>query len=232
MRLKLIQFVLRIASVIKHNVKYDRTLDSEKIKLINLGCGLLCLKGWLNIDGSLTALFGSGNTFLNKLLYKIAGSSAFYKFEEFNGIIKKCKLRWYNLVDGIPLSDGFADVVFSSHFLEHLDKDDGNAFLNEIHRVLKKDGLVRIVVPDLDVAVKMYNDGDVDKMQDLFFYTNKVYDFSAHKYNYNYNTLKTRLSEIGFTKIEKKAYQEGDCPNLDYLDIYPEHSLYVEATKE
>jgi predicted SAM-dependent methyltransferase len=123
------------------------------------------------------------------------------------------------------------DVVFSSHFLEHLNKTDGINFLKEIYRSLKKEGMVRILVPDLEVAIKRFNDGDINKTQDLFFYTSENCDFSAHKYNYTFETLNEILKDIGFSNIIKRSYQEGDCPDIEYLDVYPDHSLYVEARK-
>ena len=56
----------------------------------------------------------------------------------------------HNLLEGIPLKDNFVDVVYHSHVLEHFSKNQGEFFIKECHRVLKKGGLVRIVVPDLE----------------------------------------------------------------------------------
>lgn len=49
----------------------------------------------------------------------------------------------------LPLSTGSVDMCYSSHLLEHLHASDAAAFLQEQHRVLKSDGLIRIAVPDL-----------------------------------------------------------------------------------
>ncbi|KKQ23100.1 MAG: hypothetical protein US36_C0004G0001, partial [Candidatus Wolfebacteria bacterium GW2011_GWC1_37_10] len=114
----LIPFVVFLADIFigKRNLK----ASGIKIK-VNLGCGLRCLPDWINIDASLTALFGSRRFgFINKLLYRLAGSSAYYSFEEFDAIIKKNELHFYDLRKGIPLLAGSADVLYTSHFLEHL----------------------------------------------------------------------------------------------------------------
>jgi predicted SAM-dependent methyltransferase len=210
--------------------KLDNTL-SNNIKKVNLGCGMHCLNGWLNIDGSLTSLLGTNIDVLNKLLFKFAGSSEYYDFSHFNDVIKNKKLYWRNLSDGIPLNDNSIDVVFSSHFLEHLTKTDGQQLLNDIYRILKPGGLVRILVPDLDLAIQRFNKGEINETLDLFFYTSEKGDFSAHKYNYTFASLKNKLEEIGFTSVVKQSHKKGECPDIEYLDIYPDHSLYVEAKK-
>ena len=210
--------------------KLDHTI-SNRIKKVNLGCGLHCLSGWLNIDGSLTSLLGSNIRALNKLLFKFAGSSEYYDFDNFNDVIKNKKLYWRNLSYGIPLNDNSIDVVFSSHFLEHLTKNDGQQLLNDIYRILKPGGLVRILVPDLDLAIQRFNKGEINETLDLFFYTSEKGDFSAHKYNYSFGSLKNKLENIGFKSVVKQSHKKGECPDIEYLDIYPDHSLYVEAKK-
>ena len=231
MKKTIVNFLLFMAKKFKYRKKYDYVVAENKIKKVNLGCGLYCLSGWLNIDGSLTSLFGCNNKYLNKLLYKFAGSSEFHTFKEFNDVIINKKLYWYNLIDGIPLENEAVDVIFTSHLLEHLNKTDGRKFLKEIYRTLKKDGLVRILVPDLDIAIKQFNNGEIDSTQDLFFYTSENCDFSAHKYNYTYESLRDKLEDIGFKNIIKRNHHEGNCPDIDFLDVYPGHSLYVEANK-
>ena len=226
-----INLLLDMAKILKRNAKYNSVISKNDLKKVNLGCGMHCLSGWLNIDGSLTSLLGSNSDFFNKLLYKSAGSSAYYTFKHFNEVVKGKKLYWYNLQKGIPLMDNSVDIIFTSHFLEHLNKTDGNNFLKEIHRVLKNDGLVRILVPDLDIAINKFNNGEIDKTQDLFFYTSENCDFSAHKYNYTFDTLKEKLENLGFKNVIRRSHQEGECPDIDYLDVYPDHSLYIEAYK-
>ena len=200
-------------------------------KKVNLGCGLHCSSGWLNIDGSLTSLLGTNMTLLNKVIYKVAGSSAYYSFNDFNEVIKNKKLYWRDLTDKIPLTDNSIDIVFSSHFLEHLTKTKGEQFLNDIYRIMKPGGLVRILVPDLDLAIQKFNQGKINETLDLFFYTSEEADFSAHKYNYTFGSLKTKLEDIGFKNVVRQSHQKGECPDIEYLDVYPDHSLYVEAKK-
>jgi predicted SAM-dependent methyltransferase len=62
----------------------------------------------------------------------------------------------HNLLKGIPYPDEYFDVVYSSHVLEHFNKKQGEFFIKECFRVLKKNGVLRIVVPDLEQIVKSY----------------------------------------------------------------------------
>ena len=61
-----------------------------------------------------------------------------------------------NLLDGIPLNDSSSDVIYHSHVLEHFSKLDGYNFILECHRFLKKNGIIRIAVPDLEGIVREY----------------------------------------------------------------------------
>lgn len=225
----LVKQTVDVCSFLYKNIKYKTKVDFVKV---NLGCGLKCLPGWINIDGSLTALFGSKNfSFINKLLYKLAGSSEHYSFADYDKVIKKDDLRFYNLQMGVPIGDDSADVIYCSHFLEHLNKNDGKHFLEECLRSLKKGGLFRIIVPDLDSAMAMYQQGEIEKVLDTFFYTSEAWDFAAHKHNYNFVYLKNILENLGFADVNKMSYRNGACPDIDYLDVYPEHSLFIECRK-
>ena len=62
----------------------------------------------------------------------------------------------HNLLQGIPFQNDTYDLVYHSHVLEHFSKNDGKKLLEECFRVLKKDGVLRIAIPDLERIVKNY----------------------------------------------------------------------------
>lgn len=62
----------------------------------------------------------------------------------------------YNLKNGIPFPDQSVDVVYHSHVLEHIERDLVPGFLREVFRVLRRGGIHRIVVPDLEVLCRRY----------------------------------------------------------------------------
>lgn len=61
-----------------------------------------------------------------------------------------------NILNGIPFPDKFFDVVYHSQVLEHIPKEKAQDFIKECFRVLKPDGIIRVVVPDLENMVDEY----------------------------------------------------------------------------
>jgi SAM-dependent methyltransferase len=58
-----------------------------------------------------------------------------------------------NLLEPLPLPDNGADVVYCSHFLEHVPRESVLELLREFHRVLSPGGTLRLVTPDLENIV-------------------------------------------------------------------------------
>jgi predicted SAM-dependent methyltransferase len=65
-------------------------------------------------------------------------------------------VKEFDLRKGIPLESNSVSVVYSSHVLEHFQKEAAPSFLKEVHRVLEPGGIIRIVVPDLEQIVRAY----------------------------------------------------------------------------
>ena len=62
----------------------------------------------------------------------------------------------HDLDKGIPFPDRSFDVVYNSHLLEHFPKNHAEVFLKECHRVLRTNGIIRVVVPDLERIAMTY----------------------------------------------------------------------------
>ena len=62
----------------------------------------------------------------------------------------------HDLQKGLPYANNSIDAVYHSHLLEHIDRTEVKVFLMEIFRVLKPNGVQRIVVPDLYFLCKSY----------------------------------------------------------------------------
>jgi predicted SAM-dependent methyltransferase len=62
----------------------------------------------------------------------------------------------HDLRKGVPFGDGQFEVVYHSHVLEHFPKAGAELFLRECHRVLRPGGVIRIAVPDLERAARVY----------------------------------------------------------------------------
>jgi SAM-dependent methyltransferase len=64
-----------------------------------------------------------------------------------------------DLTDLSPLADGTADAIWASHCLEHLYQHQVPVALKEFRRVLREDGFLCVIVPDLQaVAQHVAND--------------------------------------------------------------------------
>jgi predicted SAM-dependent methyltransferase len=62
----------------------------------------------------------------------------------------------HDITKGLPFPAASFDVVYHSHILEHLDKASGVFLLRECYRVLKPNGILRVVVPDLQFSCQLY----------------------------------------------------------------------------
>ena len=61
-----------------------------------------------------------------------------------------------NLLGTLPLKENSATVVYSSHFFEHIPRSCIQDFLKECLRILKPNGVLRFVLPDLENMVRTY----------------------------------------------------------------------------
>lgn len=61
-----------------------------------------------------------------------------------------------DLLSPLPFATGSADLVYSSHFLEHVPRARVPDFLAECLRVLKPGGRLRLVLPDLENICRTY----------------------------------------------------------------------------
>jgi SAM-dependent methyltransferase len=61
-----------------------------------------------------------------------------------------------NLLGRLPLHSGKARLIYTSHFLEHIPRPKVDAFLRECLRVLRPDGVLRLVLPDLEEMSRSY----------------------------------------------------------------------------
>jgi predicted SAM-dependent methyltransferase len=66
------------------------------------------------------------------------------------------QIQRVNLLSGFPFVDESFGAVYSSHVLEHFEREQGKFLLYESWRILKKGGILRIVVPDFQESCSEY----------------------------------------------------------------------------
>jgi len=120
--------------------------EPQGLLRLNLGCGLQTPAGWVNVDYSVGAM-----------LAKLPGIRALrFTRGQWDPRVVLADLR-----RAFPWRDGAAQVIYSSHTLEHLSAPDGARFLEQSYRVLAPGGVIRIVVPDLRAIVDAYVRGEI-----------------------------------------------------------------------
>lgn len=70
----------------------------------------------------------------------------------------------------LPIEDGLAEVVYTSHTVEHVSDPAAQNMFNEAHRILKPGGIFRLTTPNiaLDLAAWRRNDRDYFYYLDLY----------------------------------------------------------------
>lgn len=228
----LIDSSTQLLGYIKRHRQYQLPVGGDAVK-VNLGCGLAVTKGWINVDGSLNALFASLPEIFHKALYRVTGTNRYYSSTEYCALLKGNTFLHHDLSYGIlPFKNETVDFVYSSHFLEHLYQKEAERLLLESYRVLKPTGIIRICVPDLAYAVSLYVKGQKEQMlKNYFFVEDKKSYYARHKYMYDFDMLKLLLEKAGFKHVMRCAYQEGKTPDLYTLDNRADETLFVEASK-
>jgi SAM-dependent methyltransferase len=124
--------------------RYDRRVGAAELVIYNLGCGTRTHPACVNVDWSI-------HLRLRKLhLSSVAGSRA----AKIRALPRDIVV--HDLRKGIPARDATVDVVYHSHVLEHIDREDAPGFMAEVHRVLKPGGVQRVVVPDFEHLTRRY----------------------------------------------------------------------------
>jgi SAM-dependent methyltransferase len=65
-------------------------------------------------------------------------------------------VRQVDLLKKLPYENSTFDVVYCSHFIEHIHLDQVLEFISECKRVLKPNGLIRLVLPDFENIAREY----------------------------------------------------------------------------
>ncbi|HZS06233.1 MAG TPA: methyltransferase domain-containing protein [Blastocatellia bacterium] len=146
---------------------------------------------------------------------------------------------------GLSLEEGSCDLIYSSHFLEHLEYAHGVRLMRDCHRALRPGGIFRAALPNFRGLFDAYLRGDrkyvelVDisavlpevepGTETLVDHVNYgIYQHGEHKCVYDEEKIVLILERIGFSKVSLPGYSPGLDPDSDLRRRY---SFYVEAIK-
>ncbi len=146
-----------------------------------------------------------------------------------------------NLTKGLPYKDNSVGMVYNEHFIEHLEVKTGVMLLKECHRVLKKDGIIRIATLDLDYLCFKYffswkkqdwiKNRGYRHIQTKAEMMNTVFREWGHQWIYNDEELSRRLKEAGFRNIRRVKLNKSNNPVLNNLETRKDSKLILEAVK-
>ncbi|HKB13541.1 MAG TPA: methyltransferase domain-containing protein [Vicinamibacterales bacterium] len=113
---------------------------------LNVGSGPVTAPEWINIDGSWQAWL-AGRRCLAPLVSAALGVQVGHWPRD---------IRYRDIRRGLGYADRSVAIVYASHVLEHLYRDEALAFLRDVRRSLAPGGVCRVVVPDVAAIVSWY----------------------------------------------------------------------------
>jgi SAM-dependent methyltransferase len=192
---------------------------------INIGCGLSGTDGWLNLDNSPTITL-SRIPLLNRLLNVPAWPR---------------DVQRYDVRKGLRFADGSVRYIYSSHTFEHFTEAESLAIAKECFRVLGPGGVLRVVVPDLEMMAREYLSDPsplaarnfVSRLSLNHSLQDVVHPGSNHAQMLDGKALVHLLREAGFERAAVSSYRQSAIPEIDQieLEVRRRESLYVEACK-
>lgn len=123
------------------------------------------------------------------------------------------------------IPDEHFDLVYTSHTLEHLSDKAYIKTIKEIYRVMRKGAGLRIVVPDIELAIEHYKKGDLEWFETWYsnFYMREGYEIEEHFIRYFADDLldKMDLSKVkeDFKRMEKYKFLKKYKSKLDPTNL-------------
>ena len=133
-----------------------------------------------------------------------------------------------------PFPDEAFHYVFCEHMIEHITYLDGLRMLHECHRVLKKNGRIRISTPDLKFLINLYSDSKSELQSNYISWASNSYIKNGertdtmvinnfvrawgHLFIYDEKTLARSLGLSGFVDVVACSINESKDEHLRELE--------------
>lgn len=155
--------------------------------------------------------------------------------------VPKSHIHYVRAIDNLTIfENNTISLIYSSHCLEHISHRELPNVLNEWYRVLKKEGILRLAVPDFDTLLKIYkeNDNEVNSII-RFLMGGQSNKFDYHYSVFTYSSLSSLLHETGFREVrrwqagasELTTFQDWSAGEIDVKGKKYPVSLNIEAVK-
>jgi SAM-dependent methyltransferase len=195
-------------------------MNGKKTQYVQYGCGPSGPKSWRNFDASPTLRF-ERIPLLGKLYIK-------------NNTRFGSNIECGDIVKGLPFPPNTVNGVYASHVLEHLGLHDFRIALRNTHKILRPNGIFRLVVPDLKLHAENYARSE-DPLAAVMFMKNTslginkkprtLFSFlkfwlgnSSHLSMWDFNSLKHELLTAGFSNIRRCLCGDSEDRMFDEVD--------------
>jgi predicted SAM-dependent methyltransferase len=134
-----------------------------------------------------------------------------------------------HVVERLPMfTEGFADLVYACHVLEHVSFRQQQEVLGEWRRVLKPSGVLRLSVPDFDLLLRIYHAcaDDVDAVMPMLL-GHQDYPSNYHFTVFNRRSLEVALARAGFREV--RAWDPGRVEHHAF-DDWASRSIEIGGT--
>ena len=153
--------------------------------------------------------------------------------KEASGVLS-CDIR-----DGLPFADGTFEYAVSIHALPELALPELMPALQELRRVLRRDGVLRLGLPDFDKAVQAYvhrdreyflvSDDEEQTLSGKLITQLLWYGYSRSLFTFEFS--KDLMAQAGFRDIERCSYRAtaSPFPDIVALDNREHESFFIEG---
>ena len=146
---------------------YDKAAVTNR-KFYNIGAGGFRHPAWTNVDRE----------------------SEYYEAAQRNGV----DINWDLMsLTPLPIESNTAEIVFTSHVIEHVTNQAVQNMFTEVFRILKPGGYFRVTTPNIELDIRAYRDND----RHFFFWAdNYSLPESMRKLKYRYPLNKASIQQL------------------------------------
>jgi SAM-dependent methyltransferase len=192
---------------------------------VNIGCGTDAPEGWYNIDNSPTIWMSR-----LPLVRRLFGTPVWPR-----------SVRHHDVLKGLPFADGSVDFIYSSHTFEHFTYAQSLAVSKECFRALRRGGVLRVAVPDLEGMVRDYlaesspmaSHRLIDRLLLRHTWRDFLHSGAHHRQMFDGRSLVAMLREAGFCDVHVSQFGYSRIPDVMRVELESRkaESVYVEAEK-
>lgn len=217
-------------------MRLDRNLGERRVAVrtnVNIGCGMTPTPGWKNFDNS-PSLRLAAYPKLAGVLHRLGLINA--RQMDYIRFCQQTSISWADATSRIPVPDGTADIVYTSHVVGYFDHRQVRYFFSEARRALKKGGKIRLALPSSEENITLadHDEGRFTPAKEGWrtHLRRHWVGSGSHKWVYGSALISTLLTESGFDEVTLVPAGETTLSDPGALNLRERegYSVYLEAT--